>query len=76
MAPRTAYNDIFVRGEYDEPVTRMFGARDGGEFENLYAHVFLTDGERIRRIEYFDSADVDRALARFAERCGERPPDE
>ena len=50
-------------------LTRMFGARDGGPFENLYVHVILTRGDRIWRFEYFDIADADRALARFEELC-------
>jgi ketosteroid isomerase-like protein len=52
-------------------LTRMFGTRDGGPFENLYAHVILTDGDRIARFEYFDVADADGALARFAELCAD-----
>jgi hypothetical protein len=51
-------------------LTRMFGTRDGGPFENLIMNVILTDGDRIRRFEFFDVADADRALARFEELCG------
>jgi ketosteroid isomerase-like protein len=47
----------------------MVGMRDGGPFENLYAHVILTEGDRIQRFEIFDVADTDRALARFDELC-------
>jgi ketosteroid isomerase-like protein len=50
-------------------LTRMLGTRDGGPFENLYAHVILTDGDHIQRFEYFDVSDLDRALARFEELC-------
>jgi hypothetical protein len=50
----------------------MFGTRDGGPFENLYTHVILTDGDRVQRFEYFDVADLDRALARFEELCAAR----
>jgi len=54
-------------------VLRLFGTqRDGGEFENVFLGVSLTDGERIQRYELFDIDDVDAALARFEELCGER----
>jgi ketosteroid isomerase-like protein len=53
-------------------LTRMFGTRDGGPFENLYAHVILTGGDRVQRFEYFDAPDLDRALARFEELCAAR----
>jgi class 3 adenylate cyclase/ketosteroid isomerase-like protein len=53
-------------------LTRMFGTRDGGPFENLYAHVILTGGDRVQRFEYFDVPDLDRALARFEELCAAR----
>ena len=48
---------------------RIFGTREGGAFENIFVRLVLTDGERIRRVELFDPADLDRALARFAELC-------
>jgi len=54
-------------------VLRLFGTqRDGGELENVFLGVSLTDGERIERYELFDIDDVDAALARFEELCGER----
>jgi hypothetical protein len=57
-------------------VLRLFGTqRDGGEFENVFLGISLTDGERIERYELFDIDDVDdvdAALARFAELCAER----
>ncbi len=51
---------------------------DGGPFENVFAAVALTDGDRIQRYEIFDVTDAEQALARFAELSGEeilqRPP--
>jgi ketosteroid isomerase-like protein len=56
------------RGRVD--VFRQFGTtRDGGPFETVIARVFVTDGAHIQRYELFDVADIDRALARFAELC-------
>jgi len=52
-------------------LARLFGTRDGGPFENEIASVLITEGDRIQRNEIFDVADPDRALARFAELCGE-----
>ncbi len=54
------------RGRVD--LTRRFGTRDGGPFENFFARVFLTAGDRIQRFEMFDA---DAALARFAELCAD-----
>ncbi len=51
-------------------LSRTFGTRDGGPFENLFAGVFLIEGDRIQRYEFFDLTDADRALARFSELCG------
>jgi len=48
---------------------RIFGTREGGPFENLFVRIMATDGERVRRVELFDVADAERALARFAELC-------
>jgi ketosteroid isomerase-like protein len=54
-------------------VVRLFGTqRDGGEFENVFLGVLMTDGDRIERYELFDIDDVDAALARFEELCAER----
>ena len=51
-------------------VGRLFGvARDGGPFENLFVGVYLTDGDRIERYEFFDVGDADRGIARFEELC-------
>ena len=44
----------------------------GGPFERIDIIVFLTDGDRIQRLEPFDIGAVDAALARFAELCAER----
>jgi hypothetical protein len=52
---------------------RVFGTlREGGPFENVFVTVFLTEGDRIQRQEFFDLADADRALARFEELCSGR----
>ena len=52
---------------------RVFGTSgDGAEFENVLIGVVSTDGQRVRRFEFFDVGDVDRALARFAD-LGEEP---
>jgi hypothetical protein len=37
--------------------------------ENVFIRVLSTDGDRVQRMEMFDVADTDRALARFAELC-------
>jgi hypothetical protein len=50
---------------------RAFGTREGGPFENVYAQLFLVGADRIERIELFDVADADRALARFEELCAD-----
>jgi hypothetical protein len=49
-------------------VGRLSGAmRDGGLFDNVFVGVYLTDGDRVERYEFFDLEAADRALARFAE---------
>ena len=51
-------------------VGRLFGVtRDGGPFENLFVGVYLTDGDRIERYEFFDVGDADRGIARFEALC-------
>jgi hypothetical protein len=52
-------------------MSRQFGTRDGGPFESLLINVFLTDGDRVQRNEFFDVDAADAALARFAELCAE-----
>ncbi len=52
-------------------LVRVFGTREGGPFENLDVRFMLTDGARVQRVELFDLADTERALARFAELCAE-----
>jgi len=47
--------------------------RPSPRFEILFVGVYLTDGDRIQRYEFFDVADADRALARFEELCSDRP---
>jgi hypothetical protein len=44
----------------------------GGPFENVFIRVMVTDGNRIQHYEVFETADVDRALARFEELCAAR----
>jgi hypothetical protein len=44
----------------------------GGPFENVFVVVWLTDGDRIHRLEVFDIEDADRAVARFEELCAAR----
>jgi hypothetical protein len=53
-------------------LVRFFGTREGGPFENLFLNVALSGGDRIERMEIFDLADADRALARFEELCAGR----
>jgi hypothetical protein len=48
--------------------------REGGEYERAFAGVWMTEGDHVVRFEYFDVAETDRALARFAELCDERQP--
>jgi hypothetical protein len=51
-------------------VTRVFGTvPDGGSFENVFIGVVLTSGDCVQRYEFFDLADVERALARFRALC-------
>ncbi len=45
----------------------------GGPFENVMVQIAVTDGARIRHIELFDVAEVERALARFEELCAGLP---
>jgi hypothetical protein len=47
-------------------LVRVCGTREGGAFENLLLSVGFTPGDRIQRLEVFDVADAERALARFA----------
>jgi hypothetical protein len=55
-------------------VNRMVGSAlsGGGPFENVSISVLMTRADRIERVELFDVADDDDALARFAELCAER----
>ena len=55
-------------------VVRAMGSalHGGGPFERVDIIVFLTDGDRIRRLEPFDITAADAAFARFAELCAER----
>jgi ketosteroid isomerase-like protein len=46
---------------------RQYGTREGGPFENLFIAVTATRGGRIWRLERFEVADAEHALARFAE---------
>jgi hypothetical protein len=48
-------------------LVRVYGTHEGGAFENLLLSVGFTPGDRIQRLEVFDVADAERALARFAE---------
>ena len=57
-------------------VSRGFGTMPdgGGPFESVLVSVLVIDGDRIRHLELFDIAEVERALARFEELCaGMRP---
>jgi ketosteroid isomerase-like protein len=51
-------------------LVRLFGTRDGGAFESLLVSVTLAEDGRIECHEFFDAAEADRALARFAELTG------
>lgn len=47
---------------------RVHGTLEGGgPFENLLASIFLANGERILRVEFFPADEADDAVARFAE---------
>ena len=46
----------------------------GGPFENVFVAVWLTDGDRVCRIEIFDLDAAGRAVARFEELCAARTP--
>jgi ketosteroid isomerase-like protein len=51
-------------------VARQLGTmRDGGPFETVLARVLVTDGTHVQRLEIFDVADTEAAVARFAELC-------
>ena len=43
------------------------GSRSSSRPPNVLIGVIATDGDRVRRFEYFDVGDEDRALARLAE---------
>jgi hypothetical protein len=53
-------------------LVRIFGTREGGPFESLFVNVARSDRDRLARMEIFDIADADRALARFDELCADR----
>jgi len=53
-------------------LNRVYGTRDGGEFENVFLGVDVWDAARMWRFEFFEVEDAERALARFEELCATR----
>jgi class 3 adenylate cyclase/ketosteroid isomerase-like protein len=51
-------------------VLRVRGTREGGSFENVFVGVAVFRDGRIHRYEFFDLADAELALTRFAEPAG------
>jgi hypothetical protein len=56
-------------------LSRVYGTRDGGEFENVFVAVMVADDTAIRHFEFFETEDADRAVARFKELCPGRAND-
>lgn len=50
-------------------LSRVFGTRDGGEFENVFLQLAVMDADHVRHLEFFEAEDTDGALARFEELC-------
>ncbi len=49
---------------------RRFGTLgDGGAFESVAVGVAVVEGDRVRRVEFFELAEAERAIARFEELC-------
>jgi class 3 adenylate cyclase/ketosteroid isomerase-like protein len=51
-------------------LSRIYGTREGGAFENVFVQVWMADETAVRRAEFFPVEDLDRAIKRFQELCG------